>query len=105
MQTQKSITQDVSERLKDYPLYSQEKANENPMILAKLFNSMGSGTWWLSEYNPETHIAFGYVTGMDYDEWGYVSLDEMEEVRILGRCPIEVDLQFTPCQFKELNLL
>jgi len=51
------------------------------VISVKLFDCCGSITWWLSEYDAENKIAFGYVTGFYEDEWGAVSLDELETLK------------------------
>jgi len=65
----------------------------DPIIVAKFFNPSGSGTWYATEYDPETKICFGYVTGLGYDEWGDFSIDELESVKCppFG-LPIERDL-------------
>ncbi len=59
---------------------SQEDV-EDPKIIAKFINMFhGSARWYAIEYNPQTKIFFGYVTGMgQVDELGTFSLDEMEE--------------------------
>lgn len=44
-----------------YPLYSQEE-NADPVVSLRLFDSFGSAVWWLTEYDPGSRIAFGYVT-------------------------------------------
>ena len=46
---------------KDYPLYSQEFSKDH-LVIAKLFNPVGSATWYLFEYDPVSKIAFGYVS-------------------------------------------
>lgn len=52
----------IIEKTKKYPLYSQENvALNDKLVLVKLFNAYGSGTWYITEYNPQTKIAFGYV--------------------------------------------
>ncbi|CAG1022475.1 hypothetical protein DOJK_01700 [Patescibacteria group bacterium] len=78
--------------MKAYPYGCQsEKEGKDIIIPVKLFD-IGSGiTWWLSEYDPEAKIAFCYVTGFYFDEWGTVSLEELEdleleiEIRNLGK--------------------
>jgi hypothetical protein len=52
---------------------------ENPIIVAKFFNPCGAGTWYATEYDPETRTFFGYVSifGDWNDAWGYFSLDEL----------------------------
>ncbi len=86
----------------DTPLYSQEQVDDK-RVVAKLFNIAGGGTWWITEYDPKNRLAFGYVTGMAYDEWGYVSIDELAELRWNGIPRIEVDLYFKPTRFSEID--
>ena len=45
-----------------------------------MFNPIGIGTWYLSELNPETNIAFGLCC-LGYKELGYVNLDELLEFK------------------------
>ena len=84
-------------------LYSQEE-NEEKLVMLKLFNAFGAGTWYLLEYNPETKIAFGYVTRLGGDEWGYSSLTELAEIYIAGVPAIEIDAHFPPTPFKKIEL-
>jgi hypothetical protein len=65
--------------MKDYPWGSQaNKGSSDIVIPVKLFDNAGTIRWWLAEYDPELKIAFGYVTGFFEDEWGDVSLEELE---------------------------
>lgn len=41
--------------------------------------------WWLAEYDPDLKIAFGYVTGFFEDEWGDISLEELEGLEFVIR--------------------
>ncbi len=86
-----------------YPLYSQEKQSD-PLVIAKLFDAFGSATWYLTEFNLENHTAFGYVTGLMEDEWGYVPLDELSTIQVpaLDVPRIERDLYFTQTRFSQL---
>ncbi len=74
---------------------SQEQV-EDPLIIAKFFNPAGAGTWYATEYDPETRIFFGYVSiyGDWNDEWGDFSLDELESYRGPFGLGIERDLYF-----------
>lgn len=76
---------------------------ENPLIIAKFFDPCGSATWYATEYEPETNICFGYVTGLFEDEWGSFSITELESIRIhpFG-LPIERDLYFKEIRFDDL---
>ena len=80
---------------KGYPLRSQEY-EEDPRFIAKLFDMAWSGTWYITEYDPEERIAFGYVTGLFEDEWGYISIDELTNITWNGVPRIEIDHYFKP---------
>lgn len=82
---------------------SQENSND-PIIIAKLFNPVGSGTWFLTEYNETTKIAFGYVTGLAHDEWGYVCIQELEAIELPYGLFIERDLFFVEQLFSSLDI-
>lgn len=84
---------ELTKRCDRFPLYSQEAASD-PEVCAKLFFIAGSATWYVTEYDPETRIGFGYVTGFAADEWGYFSISEMQATRFAGICAFEVDLYF-----------
>lgn len=97
------LAQEVAKRLADYPLYSQEAADDQ-LVVMKLFHAFGAGTWYLTEYDPEKRIAFGYVTGLGGDEWGYSSIEELAGITFHGVPAIEVDLYFSPTRFSALSL-
>ena len=98
------IRHEVTKRLKGFPLYSQEH-HSDPVIHCKLFHAYGSGTWYLTEYDGED-TAFGYVAGLQADEWGYVCISELEALHIGGSIPrIECDLHFDPICFSKLRTL
>jgi len=77
------------------PLYANEfKKAEEVNIPIKLFNPCGSQTWYLTEYDPEQRLAFGYTAGVDFPELGYVSIEELESVRLPFGLKIERDLHW-----------
>lgn len=84
---------ELRKRCEKYPLYSQENVRD-PIVCAKLFFPIGSATWYVTEYNPIKQTAFGYVTGLTYDEWGYISIPELQEVKLANVFSVEVDLHF-----------
>ena len=81
----------------------QEKV-EDPIIIAKFFNPTGGGTWLASEYNPKDKIFFGYASifGDHCDEWGYFSLEELEDYKGRFGLGIERDLHFTETKSSEI---
>ena len=89
----KLITPEFEEIMKNYPLYSQQNESD-PVIAAKFFDPCGAATWWITEYNPIEKIAFGYVTGLVEDEFGYISLEELESIKRPFGLTIERDLYF-----------
>lgn len=96
------IKAELAKRLGSQPLHSQEKADD-PVVHAKLFNAFGAGTWYLTEYDGED-IAFGYVTDLAFDEWGYVSIDDLAALCLPnGTSRIECDLWFEATAFSALR--
>lgn len=98
-----TLREEVNGRLRAFPLHSQEDRGD-PIVHCKLFHPYGSGTWYLTEYDG-TDIAFGFVTGLGADEWGYVSISELEALHLCGSVPrIECDLLFSPIAFSKLSV-
>ena len=73
-----------------------QEGQADPLIIARFFNPTGAGTWYATEYDPQTRTFFGYVSifGDQNDEWGYFSLDELEGYRGAFGLGIERDLYF-----------
>jgi hypothetical protein len=82
---------------------SQEKVKD-PVIIAKFFNPLGRGTWYATEYDPQTKTFFGYVSifGDWNDEWGYFSLGELESYRGPLGVRIERSLYWTEQKSSEV---
>lgn len=83
-------------------LYSQD-GNKNPKVYAKFFSPYSSYTLYITEYDGKDTL-YGYVTGMQHDEWGYASLNELASTNRNGLPLIERDIYFSPKKFKSLNL-
>jgi hypothetical protein len=71
--------------------------------VVKLFNPTGIGTWYLSELDPETNVAFG-LCELHEKELGYVSLDELKEFKGKFGLGIERDKYFTPQSLQILQM-
>lgn len=89
----KLLTKKLEDRFKE--VGSQDGKGDEAIVIAKFFNPTGAGTWLATEYEPINRIFFGYVSifgesGMD--EWGYFSLDELQEFRGRFGLGIERDL-------------
>lgn len=95
----KLMTKKLSEKFKKHPLYSTD-GKGNPFdrkCLVKYFNPCGAGTWYIIEASPENddYIMFGYCDlgmGPECSEWGYVSLKELESIRLPNGLTIERDI-------------
>ena len=59
----------------------------------KLFNPTGLGTWYASEYDPETKLAFG-VADLGFPEMGYTAVHQLEDLKLPFGLKIERDLSF-----------
>lgn len=96
----KLITPELIERFKEV---GDQSEIDNPIVIAKFFDPVGSASWYATYYNPETNICSGYVTGLAFDEWGAFSIDELESVKRPLGLSIERDLHFEETRFDDLN--
>jgi hypothetical protein len=75
---------------------TDEMKPEDIKVPLKLFGG-GACSWFITEYNPETKEAYGFVTLGDplCAELGYISIAELEEIKFppFG-LPIERDAHF-----------
>lgn len=84
------------------PLYGTEDEGD-PTARVKLFSCVSGWTWYVTEYDPESGEAFGFVKGYA-DEWGYFSVREMESVnQSHGFSVVERDERFEPVPVSELS--
>ncbi len=95
------MTKELAEKLPR--LYSQEKTAD-PLLRAKYFHPMSSYTYYVLEYDPGNRLFFGYADTGDpaTSELGYASLDEMEQVVVMG-LGMERDLYFDPIPLSEVK--
>jgi len=71
----KILTKDIKARL--IKNFNENKNGDKEFkIVVKLFNPSGVGTWYLSELNPTTNVAFGLCC-IHENELGYVDLNEL----------------------------
>jgi len=82
-------------------LYSTENTPcHEKTIVCKFFNPMGAGTWYIAEGSEQEDgdwLFFGYCDlGLGTPEWGYVTLSELESVKLPFGLGIERDIYFSP---------
>lgn len=103
------------------PFYATEQIEaDDKIVKVKLFTPTSDWTWYLVEYDPATHMAFGYVKRAydPFSEWGYIPLDDIVEIGTgkqtgigmqkdgtvkMPTIPVERDIHFEPCEFRELR--
>jgi hypothetical protein len=93
----------TKELLNRFEKVGRQENSKDPIVIAKFFNPAGAGTWYATEYDPETKEFFGYVSifGDWNDEWGSFSLDELENYRGKFGLGIERDLYFDEKRISE----
>ncbi len=67
---------------------------------------LGGSDWYMAEYGPDERIFFGYaVLNNDHQmaEWGYSSLDELDDINIHG-FEVDRDLYQKPKRFGEIEI-
>lgn len=85
------------------PLYATDNTPAaDKMVRAHYF--VGGYDWWIVEYNPADGEAYGYANLGDPQnaEWGYISLPELEALRIRGWQVVERDMHWEPKPFAEV---
>ena len=67
----------------------------------KWFTPDANWTWYVMEYDPKTGECFGLVDGLE-KEFGYFTLNQVQEVRGKFGLPVERDLLFETTDVEEL---
>lgn len=98
----KLITKTVEKLL---PKIGSTQNDQDPICKVKFFNPTGAGTWFAIEYDPDTKIAYGYVSifGDWNDELGDFSIGELEEFKGQFGLGIERDIHFTPTPLSQIK--
>ena len=76
------MTKELRNLFKKYPVGSQV-GKTDPVVIAKYFDPTGAASWWVTEFDGKDHL-FGYATlgfGPECDEWGYMSLNELQTTK------------------------
>lgn len=89
------MTKALEAKLQKYPLDSQDGI-EKKRVIAKFFNPMGRGTWYVTEGEKQPNgdwLFFGLVDLFE-QEWGYFTLSSLEGIRLPYDLGIERDRYF-----------
>lgn len=73
--------------------YKAQDGTKTFKAVVKLFNPTGIGTWYLTELNPETNVAFG-LADVHEKELGYIDLNELQNFKGQFGLGIERDKYF-----------
>ena len=65
--------------LKQFSEVGNQSEVEDPWVICTFFHPFCAWTRYATEYDPENRLFFGFVDG-DFGEWGYFSLDELEDL-------------------------
>jgi hypothetical protein len=80
--SRKSITEKFIKLFEEYPYHPFNDAylrEKDPMVIVKLNDPVDSVSWYFTRYNQEDKIAYGYITGINDDHFGYFLITELEE--------------------------
>lgn len=97
----KLVTKELQERFNQ--LGSQEDSRD-PVIIAHYFHPFSNFDWYITEYDQENEVFFGYASLFKdemMDEWGYICKKELEEATFI--LPVERDLNWQECRFSEIE--
>lgn len=92
--------------LRDFPLYSQDGKGKEAVCCAIFF--IGKVRWFILEGNRDSRdtTLFGIVIGLMEDEYGYFSLNEMQQIKLdltnkgMGVLRVEQVVNFKPTALK-----
>lgn len=83
-------------------LYAQKDLGDDAVAGIKFFNPSGSETWYVTEWDGEGLVR-NYCTGTFEEEFGYLSLEELANVRGRFGIGIEIDMHFLPTPIREIK--
>lgn len=99
----KLFTKDIDKKL--FKQFEFGSDLENQMVVAKIFNPYGRGTWYIINSDPNDPDYLWCIANFYEVEMGSVLRSELENIRIsVGpyKFPLERDLGFTPVNAAEL---
>lgn len=90
------ITKEIQQAF-DKQGYVGDKTADKIVVICKLFNPIGAGTWYLYEQdknNPDWFMAFCNLGDSQMAELGTISMNELMSVQLPLGLKIERDRQF-----------
>ena len=100
----KLITKEIKKGLGKYPLYSQDGKKEEAICQAKFFLCIGAWSWFILEADIENNIAYVItINGSGEGEYGYISLNELQELTTKSGLTVERYTSFSPTPLKDID--
>jgi hypothetical protein len=97
----KLFTKDIDAKL--FAQYSKGGDLANQMVVAKIFNPYGRGTWYLLNSDPDDPDYIWAIVDLFEPETGSVSRSELESIKVPPfRLGLERDTSFRPINAQEL---
>jgi len=97
----KLFTKSIDNKL--FAQYEKGSDLKSQMVIAKIFNPYGRGTWYILNSDPEDPDYLWAITDLFEVEVGSVSRNELENIRVKPfRLPLERDMYFNEINAYEL---
>ena len=94
----KLLTKEITKKAtKQY----DEGSDMEQMVVAKFFNPIGNGTWYLMNMDKDEDYCWGIVKGHEV-EMGSFSMKELESIKLPFGLKIERDLMFEPMKASDV---
>lgn len=93
----KLMTKELEKEFEKYPLGSQDGLLGQAKVIAKFFNPMGVGTWFITEAEKQENgdyemLGYCHLGDDELAEFGYVMLSELQAIKGPLGMGIERDL-------------
>lgn len=99
----KLMTKTLIKALEKYS-YESQIGIKDPIALARFFSPIGSFDWYILGYDPKSRMAYCYAEhNYLFGEFGPVSIDELELVRLPLGLSIEREIRFKKCKLSECS--
>ena len=95
----KLITKELENRFQEI---GDQTLSSNPIVVAKFINPRSDQFWYVTSYNRETGICYGYVGGTDLKGWTTFSVHALENLDKRLGFGIERDVYFKEIRFNQL---
>ncbi|MDB5870688.1 MAG: hypothetical protein JWQ07_130 [Ramlibacter sp.] len=90
----RTLEQELRRRCRGFPLHSQI-GRADPILCARIYWPIGAVAWYIAGYDSRSYVAFGLITGIGDDRWGYFTILSVVETLIAGVPPV-LDKDFKP---------